>query len=111
MLAKSLDYDELENYQRWCELGNKPGKFKWQSLDHAGTRPLQTQLPPGGSTIDSRGGPKPPVFQVGVGIQAIEALANAQGRVVCYIYSDGRTIDRDGQPLSKTAEMIPYYIK
>ncbi len=37
-LAVALDLDEIEQFNRWWVAGQDPKKFKWSSLDHAGTR-------------------------------------------------------------------------
>jgi hypothetical protein len=39
-LAKALDLDELDRFERWSFSGQDPKKFVWSSPDHAGTQPL-----------------------------------------------------------------------
>lgn len=111
MLAKAMDYDELERYEKWISMGNKPTKFKWSSPDKAGTEPLPPKSSLMGEEYDKRiGSSSSEIFALGQGVSAIERIAVAQGREVVYIHPDGKTTNKAGNEIERTPDHLPYQL-
>lgn len=112
MLAKALDYDELERYQQYVLAGGKPSKFKWSSPDKAGTDPAGFGNSLMGQKYDDRmtelGIEQKREVRLNERAKAIEMIARAQGREIAYIHPDGRVTDREGNPIERTREHIPF---
>lgn len=111
MLAKALDFEELEQYHDFVLAGGKPGKFKWQSPDRAGTQTLYSgdlrskavnpferivdlsNREDGELTPNQKGQVIAPVVSeprpISDRIRMVQDVAQAQDRKVAYIHPDG----------------------
>lgn len=117
MLAKGLDYDEIESFQQHCMAGSKPNKFKWSSIDKAGTISIGGSFGSAAqalaSTISRIASMQKADGTMGEGIRpggldVAMSIARNQGRDVAYICPDGLTRDKAGLPLVRTPDHIPY---
>jgi hypothetical protein len=121
MLAKSMDYDELEAYRQHLMAGGKKAKFKWHSIDHAGTIPFDWKSFAEGAnaskalammiarlaTTPKVPGAAPMKLTSG-NHQTVERIAKGQGREVAYICPDGITRNSKRQEITRTNDHIPY---
>lgn len=121
MLAKAMDYSEIEAYEAHIAAGGKKSKFKWSSIDHAGTLPFNWKDFSEGATASKALAmmiarlattPKTPG---GTGMklssgthETVERIAKGQGREVAYICPDGITRDAKRQEITRTSDHIPY---
>ena len=108
MLAKAMDYDELEKFNQFIAAGGKKGKFPWSSRDKAGTIPIFVGESVGKALARSisslvKGGKLKPG-----GYKVVERIAAGQGREVAYICPDGTVRDGDRKQITRTKEHIPY---
>lgn len=121
MLAKAMDYDELDDFRNHMAMGNKKSKFKWSSIDHAGTIPFNWKEYTEGSNAAKALAmtiariattPKIPGSPAGKltpgNHETVERIAEAQGREVAYICPDGTTRNAKRQEITRTNEHIPY---
>lgn len=121
MLAKSMDFDEIEAFRNHIAMGNKKSKFKWSSIDHAGTIPFDWRGFTRGATASKAMAmiiarmatiPKVPGGQPGKLVagthEVVERIAKGQGREVAYICPDGTTRNTKRQEITRTNDHIPY---
>lgn len=121
MLAKSMDFDELEAFRDHIAAGNKKSKFRWSSADHAGTLPFDWKGFTEGATAAKSLAmtiariavmPKTPGAPPGKlapgNHETVERIAEGQGRDVAYICPDGITRNSKRQEITRTNEHIPY---
>lgn len=116
MLAKAMDYDELEMFRQFIASGGKKGKFKWSSRDHAGTIPISIADSASKSLAmaiariatmpKEQGGLGKKLAPAGYSVA--ERIAAGQGRDVAYICPDGTVRDKDRKQMTRTKEHIPY---
>lgn len=121
MLAKSMDFDEIEAFRNHIAMGNKKSKFKWSSIDHAGTIPFDWKGFTKGATASKAmamiiarmaampkvPGGKPGKLVAGT-YKTAERIAMAQGRAVAYICPDGTTRNAQREEITRTSDHIPY---
>jgi hypothetical protein len=108
MLAKAMDYDELESFRQFIMSGGKKGKFKWSSRDRAGTRPIFVGMSPGEVLEKNISALVKGKNLMPGGYMVAERIAAGQGRTVAYICPDGVTRDRHRKPITRTSDHIPY---
>lgn len=115
MLAKALDYDELESFRQFVMSGGKKAKFKWSSKDKAGTIPIFYGNPSKGLAMAMMHIVTTPKEHGGLGAtlapggrNVAERIAEGQDREVAYICPDGIVRDKNRNPLERTPDHIPY---
>lgn len=110
MLAKAMDYDELDLLRNHIALGNKKSAFKWSSIDRAGTLPLPKRgISPGEALIIAIQDNLLKGQKVAVGgRKSAEGIAKGQGREMAYICPDGTTRDSSRREIERTPDHIPY---
>ena len=121
LLAKSMDFDEIQALSDHVAMGNKRSKFKWSSIDHAGTIPFDWKGFTRGATASKAmamiiarmaTAPKVPGGEPGKLVagthEVVERIARGQGRQVAYICPDGTTRDAQRQEITRTNDHIPY---
>lgn len=108
MLAIALDAEELEDYNFASLVGvavNNPKqlkRWKWQSPDHAGTKPMRD---PTNIVFDlamqMTGG------KLGNAAGSAESFEKATGRIIGFMDDEGHVFNRHGKEISKEeADMI-----
>lgn len=108
MLAKAMDYDELERFREFIVSGGKKGKFKWSSTDKAGTLPIFIGASPGEALARSISLLTKGQKLMPGGHKVVERIATGQNREVAYICPDGITRDKNRSPIKRTKDHIPY---
>jgi hypothetical protein len=113
LLAEALDAEELEDYDRHRNIVNialahhapkKLPKWKWSSIDQAGTKAFDsvtgkmTMTDAFAGLLGKAGG------QVSKG--SVDEYQRATGKPVAYRAPDGRIVDIEGNPVHRTPEHI-----